>query len=434
MKLSHDPASWIIRDRLDMTDWVLHFVHETNLKNEPTDDVIPFERYEWTVYHEDPEVNYRFSDWDYMDGYMGWGSGASAFGVLRKIVSDGHIRASWAFRDGRPTIYGPRAAVCFTEMPLHALVDYAKRRKPTDVECYAIGLLKTELFAAGGRPAIYGLSTESAQRSRPGQVWPRMLDESCGIAATEQYRYVTTALGGGRRIDWTHEREWRWVDHHDSCQCPGVPVWLAEEPYSFTQVLVVVPTTEEAEAILDLLKELHEVCANGFDVPFEGLTLKGTAVISLEKVREDLPDNKMRTLRLEDIPRRYLQNFKSPRVGPADLDKLREVLSKAREAAARAEQLMWESTPKGPGGQIADVVGFASLSVHNAQSPLVSALLELGEAQPLGGTGYFIAGIPAGSTRLNQPLCLEEAAVRAAKEVFEKHYPENTFSVYSRWD
>ena len=45
MKLSHDPASWVIQDRLDMTDWVLHFVHDTNIKNEPTDDVIPFERY-----------------------------------------------------------------------------------------------------------------------------------------------------------------------------------------------------------------------------------------------------------------------------------------------------------------------------------------------------------------------------------------------------
>ena len=33
-----------------------------------------------------------------------------------------------------------------------------------------------------------------------------------------------------------------------------------------SQALVVVPTTEEAEGILDLLKELHDVRANGFDV------------------------------------------------------------------------------------------------------------------------------------------------------------------------
>ena len=107
----------------------------------------------------------------------------SAYGVIRKIVSDGHIRASWAFRNGKPTIYGPRAAVCVTEMPLHTrLVDYAKRRKATDVGCYAIGLLKSEFFAAGGRSVIYGLSTEWAEHNQGSRVWPRKLDASCGIA------------------------------------------------------------------------------------------------------------------------------------------------------------------------------------------------------------------------------------------------------------
>ena len=432
--MSRNPASWIIQDRVDMTDWVLHFVHETNLGNEPTDDLIPFERYEGMPYHVDPEVNSRFCDWDYMDEYIGWGSGASAFGVLRKIILDGHIRSTWAFRNGRPTIYGPRAAVCVTEMPLHALVDYAKLRDSTDVECYAIGLLKSEFFAAGGRPAIYGLSTRHAKRFRSNQNWPRTLDGRCGIAETEQYRYVATALGGGTQIDWTHEREWRWVDHHDSCWCPGLPVWLADQPNTFSQIFVVVPSTEEAETILDLLKELHDVGANGFDVPFEQATLEQTAVISLEQVRDNLPDDLMRTLRFEDIPKMHLRKFESPQVGPEVLDKLRRVLLEAKDAAKREMHEVWEAAPKGPDGHIRDVVGYASLSVHDAQSPLVAALLELGEANPLGGEGYFISDIPAGCKRLDQALCLEEAAARAAKEVFETHYPENTFMVYSRWD
>ena len=164
--MSQNPASWIVQDRVDMTDWVLHFVHDVNSRNEPTDEAIPFERYGWSVYHEDPDINYRFSDWDVMDEDSGWPTDLSAYGVVRKIVSDGHIRASWAFRNGKPTIYGPRAAVCVTEMPLHALVDYAKRRKATDVGCYAIGLLKSEFFAAGGRSVIYGLSTEWAEHNR----------------------------------------------------------------------------------------------------------------------------------------------------------------------------------------------------------------------------------------------------------------------------
>ena len=432
--MSRDPASWIIQDRVDMTDWVLHFVHETNLENEPTDDVIPFERYEGMAYHEDPDINYRFSDWDCMDEYQGWGSGASAFGVLRKIISDGHIRSTWAFRNGRPTIYGPRAAVCVTEMPLHALVDYAKRRKSTVVECYAVGLLKSEFFAAGGRPAIYGLSRERTRRHPSCPKWPRKLDNSCGIAESEQYRYVATAISDGRRIDWTHEREWRWVDHRDSCWCPGLPVWLAGQPHSFSQALVVVPTTEEAEGILDLLKELHDVGANSFDVEFNQATLEGTAVISLETVRCDLSDDVLRTLRLEDIPRLHLRGFEAPSADLEDLKTLRTVLSEARSAASEAMRETWATRPKGPEGHIRDVVGYASLSVHNAQTPLVSALLELGEAFPLGGEGYVISGITAGCKQLDQALCLEEAAARAAKEVFEKHYPENTFSVCSRWD
>ena len=211
-------------------------------------------------------------------------------------------------------------------------------------------------------------------------------------------------------------------------------MWLAGEPRSFSQALVVVPTTEEAEEILDLLKELHDVGANGFDVEFNQATLDRTAVISLEKVRDDLSDDLLRTLRLEDIPRMHLCGFEAPPAGPEDLEKLRTVLSDARIAANEAMRETWATRPKGPEGHIRDVVGYASLSVHNAQTPLVSALLELGEALPLGGEGYVISGITTGCKQLDQALCLEEAAARAAKEVFEKHYTENTFSVRSCWD
>ena len=154
-----------------MTEWVLHFVHARDFRNEPEGWMVRFDEFGWYPYHEDKDINYRFSDWDIMDESSLLEPDAAPMGVLHKIVTDGHIRASWSFRNGKPTIYGPRAAVCFTEMPLYALVDYAKRRRGTAVDSYAIGLLKSELFRAGGRPVIYGLSGAHVERditSRPG--------------------------------------------------------------------------------------------------------------------------------------------------------------------------------------------------------------------------------------------------------------------------
>lgn len=411
-----------------MTDWVLHFVHEVDSRNEPTDDAIPYERYEGMAYHEDPGVNDRFDSWNIMDQYAELGPGSSAFNVLWKIVADGHIRATWAFRNGRPTIYGPRAAVCVTEMPLVSLVDYAWRRGSADVDCYAVGLLTSEFFAAGGRPVIYGLSTGFAEKDRGGRVWPRKLAESCGMAEAEQYRYVHTALASSHPIDWTHEREWRWTDHQDKCQCPGLPVWAAHEPHSFSQALVVVRTDEEAANLLDLLKQLYDSGMNENCVELRRGTLERTSVISLQQVSNELTDTALRTLRLEDIPTRQLQQFEAPAASKEDLNKVRAVLAEAQAAAYQAARDEWESAPKGPDGFMRDVVGFANLQVHDAQTPLVSALLQLGAASALGGGGYTISGVTAGCKELDQALRLEEAAVRAAKDVFERHYPQHTFT------
>jgi len=233
--MSKTPVSRIIEDRLDMTEWVLHFVHARDFRNEPEGWMVRFDKFGWYPYHEDKDINYRFSDWDIMDESSLLEPDAAPMGVLHKIVTDGHIRASWSFRNGKPTIYGPRAAVCFTETPLYALVDYAKRRRGTAVDSYAIGLLKSELFRAGGRPVIYGLSGAHVERDITSRPWPRKLKDSCGIAESEQYRYVATSMSTERPIDWTHEREWRWVDHRDACSCPGIPVWISDEPCVFSQ-------------------------------------------------------------------------------------------------------------------------------------------------------------------------------------------------------
>lgn len=432
--MTSTPASRIIENRLDMTDWALHFVHQRDMRNSPIEMDFPYDLYQGVPYHEDPEINERFSDWDYMDEYLPIEPDASSMGVLLRIITDGHIRASWALRNRRPTVYGPRAAVCLTEMPLHGLVDYAKRRRETDVDCYAVGLLKAELFAAGGRPAIYGLTGSYKVWTPDGYPWPRKLDETCGIAESEQYRFVGMSTDAEFPIDWSHEREWRWADHLDRCYCPGIPVWLKDEPFRFSSVFVVVPTTAEAELVLDLLKRLYDSGCNGFDLEFDKNTLEQTRVISLEQLQDDLSADTMTAIRLEDVPTMSIRNFEVPPATAEDVQKLRSVIEEAQQAAIRAAHHAYETAPKNSHGHIRDSAGFASLKVHDAQSPLVSALVALDPTSALGDDGYSISSFGSLHGLGDQALCLREAEVEAAIEVFKKHYPENSFGMRSRMD
>ena len=90
-------------------------------------------------------------------------------------------------------------------------------------------------------------------------------------------------------------------------------------------------------------------------------SLEGTAVITLEQVRDDLSDDVLRTLRLDDIARMRLRGFEAPPVGPEDIEKLRTVLSEPRSAANEAMRETWAASPKGPEGHIRHVVAYAKL-------------------------------------------------------------------------
>lgn len=62
------------------------------------------------------------------------------------------------------------------------------------------------MFNYGARPVIYGLDEHNNARCSQGRNGERILDETA-LPLIEQYRYVTYVPG---KIDWTHEREWRW--------------------------------------------------------------------------------------------------------------------------------------------------------------------------------------------------------------------------------
>lgn len=268
------------RQRLDLTEWVIHFVHD----RKPDDNLDGlYENY--LLFSDDKDGNRIDSsklyldedDFRYPDFYDSEGKGhnmldefieneypidedASAFSVLKKILHDGFIHSSWSIRNGKPSVYGPNSAVCFTEMPLYALVDYARVRgeKSGYVGNYGIAFRRNELYAAGARPVIYGLSGEFKETDKINGVnQGRLLDPSCGIGVHEQYRYVSTLLPkkSGLTIDWTHEREWRWALPNDRLGVPGIPFFLSKDYADFfTEVIIIVGTDDEQEEILLHLK------------------------------------------------------------------------------------------------------------------------------------------------------------------------------------
>lgn len=136
----------------------------------------------------------------------------SAMFLLRCAIRSGDLWATWSTRGGVRTIYGPKPAVCFTDMPTAAFLETAKQRQAAGEKISSIALTfpKNKMFELGARPVIYSLSDrsipmpkgdkESGERTFPPDVLP----------IREQYRYVTYSPVGDYRVEWTHEREWRW--------------------------------------------------------------------------------------------------------------------------------------------------------------------------------------------------------------------------------
>jgi hypothetical protein len=111
----------------------------------------------------------------------------SAFDVLKEILGKGVIRGS----GNEGYVKGSRPAVCFSEIPLSVMHQYAEPPSALTARYrfYGIVISKQAIFDAGGRPVIYLPDTE-------GQ-W---------IPAEEKWRHVRFEAPF---VDFTHEREWR---------------------------------------------------------------------------------------------------------------------------------------------------------------------------------------------------------------------------------
>ena len=220
------------------------------------------------------------------------------------------------------------------------------------------------------------------------------------------------------------------MDHEDRCSCPGLPIWLSEEPVAFSRVFVVVPDETGVKRVLDRLQQLHDEGANDSDFLFRRKTLEATSVVAFDQLR-DVDGGRVR---LENIPASYIKKFDRPEVSPEFIEEVRNVLTRARAVADQAAAGQLKSAQRTKDGYVADVAGWAHLVVYDSQSPLVSALLQLEEAWTNPGRGYYVKGIGGLGWKNEQALSLAEAAVEAAKSVFEEHFPSVSFGIHTRWD
>ncbi len=410
-------------ERIDMSDWIIHFVHKRN----PVNEAVWFDQ-EGNGFpipmHVDENKAGRFDLWDIKDEELQLEPDAPAMSVLLKILDDGFIRTGWSMRNDRATIYGPRAACCFTEMPLHALLHYARSRGNEEmVDVYGIALRKNELFRAGARPVIYGLSGEFKAH---GEQWPRHLDPACGISEDEQYRFVSMNLSEDRPIDWSHEREWRWSDVHDRVSCPGLPVWNSESNELFSSAIIIVRRQNEVEDVLDKLKLMRDAGSDGYENPYLMSVIEGTRVLAIEDALANADHLKATTLRLDDLPTHELEKVVVPVPTNDLIEQVLAALDEAEQAAETAAH-KWRETSNGR-----DVFGFAYLMIDSPRSAVLQALLKLNRVTALGNRGYHVTKIGgSGSTHL---LGEAEAAVEAAKTVLSSHFGEIDWYLRTVWD
>ncbi len=417
--------------RLDLSSWVIHFVHDRDVSNEPP---ILAEHTGGFPFRWDDVENSKYLSWFYSDEACDFDECATGFEVLSKIINDGYIRAGWSFRKRRPTVYGSYAAACFSEMPLYALLSYAKHRgSKKSVGAYAIALPKREFYAHGGRPAIYGTTARHTEQGG-GLAAARLLADSCGIGEKEQYRYIATRLGTDRPdINWMHEREWRWSIANDKFGIPGLPIWL-ETNKTYSRILVVVQSDVEATKLLAQLKlQIDDGYFESFG-PYDKAALINTAVISLESVRSRSNYAELRTMRLEDVPQQTVLPVKIPIPTTEYIEHVKDTIFRARRAAEQAA-LAYHALHPNPSS-----FGFAWVMIADGQSEFVEALKVLDKIHTFGtcptnklealtGFGYRINAVMEGDI---SPFDIDEQSAAANAAIDEINSSMSGFLVYLR--
>lgn len=395
--------------RHDQTDWLTHFVRDRL----PEQD-FPGEEEEEYGYYAGGELE----------------ADADAFAVLTSILRLGGLMPGYSFRKNRTTIYGGQPAVCATEMPLHALSIYARERAEAgNVSGYGISFLKSEFYAAGGRPAIYGLSTDNVKYTRNDKTC-RVIDEAI-LPICEQFRFISHNPGGSfRPIDWSHEREWRWIardkdrdfiwakDYHGCLgPRPALPLFKgAEGGQPFSRVCIIVWTEEEAQKINELLTGIYLAESNNYGSPFDRMVIKSSSIIVLEEVIQAVEKNRdLDAQTIEGLEKAQL--LKPITIAPTPKNAAKIVAS-AFAAAKTAGSNAGDTYKKEHGKAPSSGFGYAHATTCDVTNPIVQYLLASEQADgPFDGEVWIKYPGPHGSGDLGyaEAVCSAAAPVLAKK-------------------
>jgi len=406
----------IKENRTDITDWLIHFVHDRNIENdfyylneaygEIEEINIPPSSF---TFKGEPVFDYHF---DYLDNkYYPWAEDESAFGVLLKIIKDGYLKSTWSFRNGKSSIYGPKPVVCYTEMPLYGLINYVKNRNKNELTTnYGIAFLKNEIFEAGARPVIYGLSSpykEADEKDKYYGYGLRNLAESCGINLREQYRYVSTNLGKKYPIDWTHEREWRWADLDEKFDFPGIPLFIKNDFFDLSTVIIIVYTNKEANQILGLLKSHHDSESTNYGLDLDKQILRNTLILSIESIEEE---GDIENIRIDDLPFQKLPKIKEVKPSKECIEKVKQVWEETKNHAYNLAQEAFDKTSDNKLWEKYGPCGGAYVITFDGHSEITQALVELGIATAY-TDHYSLGGLKTVGTQM---MGIHEIKAKAA--------------------
>lgn len=406
--------------RYDHTKWLVHFVRDRN-----------------------PEQDFPGEDEEEVGLYAGGEleCDADAFSVLKNIIRLGGLLPGYSFRNGRTTIYGGKPAVCATEMPLYSFADYARQRSnASKVSAYGVAFLKSEFFSAGGRPAIYGLSTDNISYLVNVPTSRILADDVMPLA--EQYRLVAYNPLPANWIDWSHEREWRWIAKdqdkdqvwaQDQYDCigpvPALPLLKGRlDGGAFSMLCFIVWTNEEAEGLQEILTGFYLAGGNNYDTQFDRQLIAKSKIIVLADVIDAVETGKrISSQTIEGLQEAQLLRPIAIHEFSKETEDLIEVaLERASDAGKEASREYVRKYPVDIGA-----CGFADAISYEVTSSIIQQLISSGKASgPF--DGKVIIEVPQ-TWPIRQSVDYQEFVMRAVVESLRETLAINV-SVETRLD